>query len=191
MTTSIALARYLIYLAGQETEPEFLTHMRVQKLLYYAQGWSLAIRQNPIFDSIIEAWRHGPVVRDVYDCFKSYESKPIPPDEGMDSDDLSAEDRDFARSIWASYKNYSAAGLRAMTHKEAPWVSARNCLPEEASSNQEISQSEMKEFFRDQYHSQKSRHGITIDMIIEAERDASEGRTMSMDEALARLGHGL
>lgn len=55
MTTAEAVARHFIFLAAQMEEPTPLTHMQVQKLVYYAQGWSLAIDGRPMFPSVIEA----------------------------------------------------------------------------------------------------------------------------------------
>ena len=69
MTTALDAARYLVRLGFTPDEPEdsdFLCPLRVQKLLYYVQGWSLGINDVPMFSERIEAWAHGPVVRDLY-----------------------------------------------------------------------------------------------------------------------------
>jgi uncharacterized phage-associated protein len=58
---ALHVARYLVKLAAGESEPEHLTHMRLQKLLYYVQGWSLAATGERFFDGEIQAWTHGPV----------------------------------------------------------------------------------------------------------------------------------
>ena len=51
---------------------EKITHLKLQKLLYYAQGISLAIHDKPLFRENIVAWPHGPVVKEVYDIFCKY-----------------------------------------------------------------------------------------------------------------------
>ena len=43
-----------------------VTNLKLQKLLYYAQGWYLAFFDEPLFDERIEAWLHGPVVPPIY-----------------------------------------------------------------------------------------------------------------------------
>ena len=55
-----------------------LTPLKLQKLIYYAHGWHLAIRNAPLIDEVIEAWEYGPVVPNVYHEFKKFGNRPIP-----------------------------------------------------------------------------------------------------------------
>src|SRR5689334_12279943 len=64
--SAMDVAKFLIYLSACEDEPDYVSHLRLQKLLYYVQGWSLALRGKPMFVERIEAWAHGPVVKNVY-----------------------------------------------------------------------------------------------------------------------------
>lgn len=192
MPKPIDVAKYLLLLAAQEPEAELVTHLRLQKLLYYVQGWSLAIRKNPMFDGIIQAWKHGPVVCDVYQDFAKYEKNPIPPQDDVESIvDISDEDKAFIESIWASYKRFSAVELRRMTHLESPWKSARGELSPEAWSRKEISQASMIHFFRDEFSKHIKEHGLQLEQIWEAEADVAAGRTMSSEDVLARLNDGI
>ncbi len=75
------VARYFLWLAANEPEEEPVTHMRLQKLLYYAQGWALASRGEGLFAGEIQAWRHGPVTPGVYATFKKYGGGTIGADE--------------------------------------------------------------------------------------------------------------
>ncbi len=50
---------------------ESLTHLKLQKLLYYAQGISLSQNDCVLFKEKIEAWEHGPVVKSVFNKFSS------------------------------------------------------------------------------------------------------------------------
>ena len=43
-----------------------MSHMKLQKLMYYAQAWSLVWDEEPLFPERIEAWVNGPVVRPLY-----------------------------------------------------------------------------------------------------------------------------
>jgi uncharacterized phage-associated protein len=54
-----------------------LTNMALPKHIYFAHGWHLASRGEPLVSNRIEAWQYGPVIRTVYDCFKAFEAAPI------------------------------------------------------------------------------------------------------------------
>lgn len=146
-----AVARYLVLLAeagddGPASEPDCLTPLRLQKLLYYVQGWSLAMNGRPMFTDRIQAWKYGPVVRSVYDLFKDCKSGAIPGDAAS-SEGLSREQRDFIEQVWQAYKPYSAIALANMTHDEMPWKKARAGLGAEANGETEISLDDMREAF--------------------------------------------
>ncbi len=146
MATALDVAKYLIQLASSGSEPDPLTHLRLQKLLYYAQGWSLAQRNKPLFTERIEAWANGPVVRVVYPAFADCGFEAIDPKRGGPGD-LTEEERAFVRDVWEAYKGYSATALREMTHGEAPWKDARGDLGPADKSRCEIPRSAMKHFF--------------------------------------------
>ena len=146
MAAAIDVARQFVRLAWNNEEPEGLTHMRLQKLLYYAQGWHLAAFGRPLFVGRIEAWKHGPVVKELYPTFKDYKARSISPDDAGEPT-LSDQDAAFIRSVWEEYKPHSAAGLRTMTHQESPWLEARGDLPEDAMCDREISPASMQSFF--------------------------------------------
>lgn len=143
--SALDVAHCLIVLAAAEPEPERLTNLRLQKLLYYVQGWSLAHRGRPMFSDEIQAWKYGPVVPTVYRRLQSNNDKPISP-RGIKCE-MSKLDVAFVASVWEDYKTYSAVGLLRMTHKEAPWIDARPGLPEDANSSARITQKSMRAFF--------------------------------------------
>jgi uncharacterized phage-associated protein len=141
------IAKALIRLAAFEEEPDHLTHLRLQKLMYYVQGWSLSQRGRPAFAGRIEAWAHGPVVKELYSLLSTYGSNPIPLDALSDASGISDEDLSFVASVWDAYKGFTAFGLREMTHRETPWIVARgNAAPADACSN-EITHEAMRSFF--------------------------------------------
>src|SRR5438128_11285053 len=130
MATAINVAKCLIKLAANEPEPDCLSHLRLQKLLYYVQGWSLALRGKPMFDNKIEAWTHGPVVRDLYHRFAVKGVQCLTPEDFGDPQNLTDDDREFISEVWNAYKEYSASSLWQMTHQEAPWKETRRgCAP--------------------------------------------------------------
>ena len=84
------VADFFIELAGQEEEG-VITQLKLNKLLYYAQGVYLAKKGKPLFADPIEAWEYGPVVPSIYQKYKVCGSNPIAA-EGKDVSDLFTED---------------------------------------------------------------------------------------------------
>jgi uncharacterized phage-associated protein len=150
MASPIDVARYLIHLAApsDDEDVDCLCHLRLQKLLYYVQGWHLAAYGKPLFAGRIEAWTHGPVVRELYPVFAGHGYQGIPPEEGAEAPSLSSKDKDFIRSIWEEYKQYSATALRTMTHKEGPWLEARGSRAPDERCDAEITHQSLLAFFR-------------------------------------------
>jgi uncharacterized phage-associated protein len=98
-----------------------ISNLKLQKLLYYAQGVSLAVNEEPLFDNDLLAWTHGPVVERVYHTYKRHGSKPIPFDEPFDDSKLAGPDKELLELVYQEFSQYSAWKLREMTHKEDPW----------------------------------------------------------------------
>ena len=121
--TAQTVADYFLTLGDPEVG-DGISNMKIQKLLYYAQGIYLAIANEPLFDDPIEAWRFGPVVPDVYHRFKThgFESVPVPQD--FDATVFSADQRSILDEVNEAYGQFSAWKLRDMTHDEAPWRDA-------------------------------------------------------------------
>ena len=145
-TKASDVARYLILLASAEAEPEYLSPMRLQKLLYYVQGWHLARTGLPMFSDRIEAWARGPVVPSVWREYRDKGTRIIFP-EGLANPNLSDADKKFVESVWSAYKGFSAISLSEMTHGETPWKETRGNLPPEASCKRVIDTDRMKRFF--------------------------------------------
>jgi uncharacterized phage-associated protein len=104
-----------------ERDAEEITNMKLQKLLYYAQGASLAINGQPLFDNPILAWPHGPVVESVYRRYKEYGSNGInaePPEPIALNDGTQS----VLEQVYDVFGQYTAWKLREMTHEEAPWA---------------------------------------------------------------------
>ncbi len=103
-----------------------MTHLKLQKLLYYAQAWFLAMHDRELFHNPLEAWRHGPVCREIYDRFRQLSWHPIPVSMTLtDPGQLPEEVRDFLEEVWDVYGQFSATKLEELTHQETPWLTAR------------------------------------------------------------------
>lgn len=190
MTNAIDVARYLIHKAAAEPEPEYLTPLRLQKLLYYVQGWCLAVRNRPLFAEKIEAWKHGPVVRDVYPYFAEHEGNEIFPIDQIPMPSIqSPDDQALIESVWESYKGYSANKLRRMTHSEPPWNAARRGLSPDAPCESEITHQSMTEFFSRTYEDQKAFNPELADLRAAAE-EFRDGKGVPLEDALNEIGLG-
>jgi uncharacterized phage-associated protein len=115
-----------------EEAGDSISNLKVQKLLHYAQGGSLALYDEPLFPERIKAWAHGPVVPQVYSEYK-YGASPIPV-ERVDLAKYQPRVREVLDEVNAVYGQFTASKLRAMTHEEPPWRDTpdRNHLAREA-----------------------------------------------------------
>lgn len=96
--------------------------IKLQKLLYYCNAWSLADRRVPLFEDEIQAWKHGPVVASIYPLHRGeidIESWP----HGV-PEDLLVSDRELIDEIVDTYGGLSGWRLRNLTHQEDPWKEA-------------------------------------------------------------------
>lgn len=118
--TAAEAANYLLYIMGDTFDD--LTNMKINKLLYFAQGHYLRKYGTPLFDNTIEAWDHGPVVPEVYSAYKRYGDQPI---KGYDGDmiaGITPEAEDLLYNVARKYGRYTASALRNMTHVVgSPW----------------------------------------------------------------------
>lgn len=128
-----AVANTLLVIADEHGEQ--LDALKLQKLVYYAHGWSLALLGRPLIDEEIQAWQYGPVVASVYHEFKRFGRRPIPELAADIADDgnlytpiisLSAtEERHLLERVWQTYGRYSGVQLSNMTHEPGtPWRDA-------------------------------------------------------------------
>jgi uncharacterized phage-associated protein len=134
--------QYLISLVEIETDEEGMTNLRLQKLLYYCQGFYLAMKNKPLYEDPIYAWRHGPVIPDVYYHYKEYGPNPIPISDNFDFNSLTDEEKNIISEVYSVFGQYSAWGLRNKTHIEKPWANTN--------SGKIISKERMKEYFKTQ-----------------------------------------
>jgi uncharacterized phage-associated protein len=98
-----------------------LSNLKLQKLLYYMQGFHLAFFDEPFFNESIEAWTYGPVVPVLFQEFKKYKKDSINPDNYHDDLVLTDDEQQMFDMVYSEYNRYSAVALMNMTHTEGPW----------------------------------------------------------------------
>ena len=136
------IANYFLAQCDRD-EGEIISNLKLQKLLYYAQGFNLALNDERLFREDVEAWTHGPVVPRVYHAFKRFGNEALPSPEGFDMASLDEGSRDLLDEIFQVYGQYSAWKLANMTHIEPPWKSAI-----ERGQSTVITDDSMREYFK-------------------------------------------
>jgi uncharacterized phage-associated protein len=143
-TTASGAANFIIQ--HSQAHGDGVSNLKLQKLLYYAQAWYLALNGKPLFAEDIEAWVHGPVVPAVYGDFKKYAWNLIPAPQPPIS--LSAKVSGHIQDVILAYGHLSAYQLETLTHTEKPWLKARNGIPNDKVSHAVISHTDMRDFYR-------------------------------------------
>lgn len=138
------IADYLLYECRERGE--LLTNLKLQKLLYYAQAWHLALKGNVLFDEDFQAWVHGPVLLSQYHRFKDCKWMPIQGDIAQPQ--LDEELKGFLNEIIDIFGAETAVALEIMTHRERPWIEARGDLPPHEPCNNYISKETMAAYYR-------------------------------------------
>ena len=140
----IQVANRIVPLSSPEVG-DVISNLKLQKLLYYVQGFHLAMYDKPLFDEDIYAWQYGPVVQEAYHHFKEYGSKQI---EINDEDfkkyyvELSDNEKELIFDVWNNYGQYSGYRLMMFTHDEPPYKTTK--------INHVISHDKLKAYFKTQ-----------------------------------------
>jgi len=128
----------------ENEEAELLSPMKLQKLLYYAQGAFLAIDDAALFEDDIEVWDHGPVIPSVYYKYKKYGAGGIEKSEVDVPAEINEHTYAMLYGIYEKYSKHSASQLRNMTHREEPYIQASENSNDEVKI---ISKASMKDYF--------------------------------------------
>ena len=139
MASVFDAAAYILEKKGE------MTTLKLQKLVYYAQAWSLVWDERPLFDEKIEAWSNGPVVRDLFEYHRGkYFVSGI---EAGDSGNLDDEQKTTVDMVLKHYGDKPAYWLVRLSHSEPPWIEARGDLSPTESSDAEITLDSMAQYY--------------------------------------------
>lgn len=141
MSTAKNVAEYFLMLS-QPCVGDYMSNLRLQKLVYYAQGFHLAKFDSPLFHQPILAWNYGPVVEELYFEYKKFKSGVIPQPKEPDFSMFTQTQKDLMNDVFAVYGQFSALKLMDLTHSELPWKSTER--------NHVISQEILKKYFKTQ-----------------------------------------
>ncbi len=140
MATVYDVADYILAQCGA------MSAMKLQKLVYYAQAWHLVWQEDALFPEQIEAWSHGPVVRELYDRHRG-SFRLEGPMFGGDMSCLTPMQRSVIDKVLAFYGDKNPQWLSDLTHMEEPWRRAREGLADGERGNRVISQESMLEYY--------------------------------------------
>lgn len=139
MATVFDVADFILSKMGK------MTAMKLQKLVYYSQAWSLVWDEATLFPERVEAWANGPVIPALFAAHRGEFEVTSEPNGSMEN--LTAEEVDTIIAVLGAYGGKTAPWLSDLTHREAPWIDARAGVSEGARSNAEITPGAMAEYY--------------------------------------------
>ena len=123
---------------------EYMTQLKLQKLLYYAQGFFMVVNEGAkLFDETIEKLQYGPVVKELQPILSKYKSNPITKSLGGDASCFDNRTLAILQFVYDKFGQFSASKLVTMTHSEKPWI--------DAEFNKEISPDTIFQYFKQNY----------------------------------------
>lgn len=129
---------------------EHITHLKLQKLCFYAQAWHVAKTATPLVSGDFEAWKRGPVHPELYQRLKQFGDRPIHADVFESNfrvyDHFEDEEAGTLFDVWNLYGHKQANELVEETHQEEPW---RNHYI--AGHNNTIPVSDIQAYYRVKY----------------------------------------
>jgi uncharacterized phage-associated protein len=143
MATASQVAKYIVNFYQQAGDP--VTNLKLQKLLYYVQGWHLGLRGTPAFADRMEAWVHGPVQPGVYREYSACRWNPIVAEVQVSA--LPEELTSLIGDVLETYGADSGYELELRSHRETPWLEARGVLAPDENSSAALSNATMERFF--------------------------------------------
>lgn len=156
--TPASVANEFLDLGARDPSVPPIDQMKLQKLMFYAHAWHLAINDAPLFDEDFEAWPWGPVVKTVYyqtaNCGRNPVSNKI--------SEISADGKrwivptlddaalkDFLARVWEAHKGFTGVQLSNSTHEPGePWTLIRDAYFGDLSSKPPIPDAVIKDVFK-------------------------------------------
>lgn len=146
MPTVLDVAKYFLSLVD-ESGGSVMTHLKLQKLCYYAQAWHLVFEDELLFTQKFQAWAHGPACPQLWRSYKRYGYNPIPRPENFDVAVFNPKQLSTLEEVWEAYGDYDAKYLERLTHEEKPWIVARGGCQEGDSCDNYIELDLVKEYY--------------------------------------------
>ena len=146
---AIEIANWFIYKIAESGD--LATHLKIQKLLYFAEGWTQVLLNRELFEEDMQAWAHGPAVPEVYQVFKGYGWNPLPVPKKKDLARINGDIKEVLADVLDAYGDYSAKRLEDLTHREDPWKDVRGEVAPEARCEKVIPKSAIRKYYKAKY----------------------------------------
>lgn len=140
MATVFDVAKYILEKMGP------LSTMKLQKLCYYCQAWSLVWDDKPLFDEEFHAWANGPVCKELFFHTQGKFSVSAS-DQPGDINAISENQKESIDIVLDYYGPHNAQWLSQLTHMEAPWNQAREGIPNGVGSDNIITKESMAMYY--------------------------------------------
>jgi uncharacterized phage-associated protein len=143
---AIDVAEWFVQKAIVDTDSggEYMTQLKLQKLLYYVQGFYMAVNNGTkLFDGTIAKLQYGPVVKELMTLLGKYKSNPIMESIGGNASGFDNKALAILEFVYEKFGQFSASKLVSMTHEETPW--------KEAEFGKEIKTDTIFQFFKQNY----------------------------------------
>lgn len=134
-----------------------MSHLKLQKLLFYCEAYHLAYFDKPLIEEEFEAWLHGPVCREVFEIYKSkavlysdlnFEGNPEKVRSEIKNVGLSSDQHSLINDVLSTLNTWTAFELENATHNEKPWIDARNGYASGEKCAVKISKETMMVFYK-------------------------------------------
>jgi uncharacterized phage-associated protein len=117
------ICHWFIKKAHEKNEP--MTHITLQKLLYFTWVWYRVSFDKSLFDYKFNTFEYGPVHEDVWQTYKNYKGGaflPLPSKESCLTSDITQ----FLEEIWTEYGTSGTFELSDLSHEDPVWETEFN-----------------------------------------------------------------
>ncbi len=138
------VAQYIVELSGRR-----IPTMKLQKLLYFTQGWNLAWEEDALFHSEFEAWKYGPVATAIYPLHRRQATYDLDTDGDIgDSSRLTKRERLNIEDVFDFYDPFNGFELAEMTHEHDSWINAYESVDPPYRGHQVMSRRAIEDTFK-------------------------------------------
>ena len=125
---------------------EDITHLALQKMLYYVQAFYQVFFNSYIFDNDCEAWIHGPVYSEIIKKYSGYDVTQH--NDILATFEFTPEEKAIMDNVALNFGCYSGKILEQFTHSELPWIETRKGLSDTEIENRIITKKLIAEYFK-------------------------------------------
>lgn len=154
--TAVSIALEVMQrLAGQRgDDPSHpVNAMQVQKLVYYCHAYNLALYDEPLIREKVQAWVHGPVVRELWELHRGQiavtqdELRARAERDGYSFSSLSSNQKLVVDAVCEALGGLTGWQLRNRTHEEDPWKDHFD--REDTFHDRAIPEEDMRQYYKD------------------------------------------